>query len=376
LLLPYSLIGPFAGVLLDRWSRQRVLSLTNVVRAIAVLGVAAEVAAGVDGAPFYASALVVISLSRFVLSALSAALPRLVARGELVTANAVTATAGTVVAALGGGAAIGARTLLGSSNVDYATIAACGTVLYLAAAAVANGFARTALGPTAGERRARESVADIVRGLVAGVRYVGGVAPVRDGLAMIGLHRLGYGVTTVCTLLLYRNYFHATAAGGALRPGLGGLSQVVAALAIGGAFAALTTPVAFRRFGAVRWPAALLVAAAGTQLALVLPFRLATVLLAALLLGYTAQSIKISVDTLVQQLITDAYRGRVFAMYDMLFNVALVLAAALTASVLPASGRSPAAVVVIAAGYVLVALGYLETGRRRVTAATAARTTA
>ena len=34
LLLPYSLVGPFAGVLLDRWSRQRVLLWANAGRSL------------------------------------------------------------------------------------------------------------------------------------------------------------------------------------------------------------------------------------------------------------------------------------------------------------------------------------------------------
>jgi len=37
LLVPYSLVGPFAGVLLDRWRRQRVLVVSNVLRALGVL---------------------------------------------------------------------------------------------------------------------------------------------------------------------------------------------------------------------------------------------------------------------------------------------------------------------------------------------------
>src|SRR6476661_1279622 len=32
LLLPYSIIGPFAGALLDRWSRRRVIVWANVIR--------------------------------------------------------------------------------------------------------------------------------------------------------------------------------------------------------------------------------------------------------------------------------------------------------------------------------------------------------
>ena len=67
ILLPYCLIGPFAGVLLDRWWRERVLVVANLVRAVLVLGVAAEVAVGIDNQPFYISALVVVSVNRFFL---------------------------------------------------------------------------------------------------------------------------------------------------------------------------------------------------------------------------------------------------------------------------------------------------------------------
>ena len=63
--------------------------------------------------------------------------------------------------------------------------------------------------------------------------------------------------------------------------------------------------------------------------------------------GFCAQALKICVDTLVQRHVADEYRGRVFALYDMLFNVALVLAAVLTALVLPADGHAPVSVVVI-----------------------------
>ena len=34
LLLPYSLVGPFAGVLLDRWRRRQVLLYGNILRAL------------------------------------------------------------------------------------------------------------------------------------------------------------------------------------------------------------------------------------------------------------------------------------------------------------------------------------------------------
>jgi len=85
LLVPYSLVGPFAGVLLDRWRRQRVLVVSNVLRALGVLVIGVQILGGLHGQPFYASALVLVSISRLYLSALSAALPHVVDLGDLVT---------------------------------------------------------------------------------------------------------------------------------------------------------------------------------------------------------------------------------------------------------------------------------------------------
>jgi len=76
LLLPYSLVGPFAGVWLDRWSRRQVLVRANVLRAGLVAVVAALVSGGVQGTAFYAAGLAVFSVNRFVLAALSAFLCR------------------------------------------------------------------------------------------------------------------------------------------------------------------------------------------------------------------------------------------------------------------------------------------------------------
>ncbi|MDT4940466.1 MAG: hypothetical protein QOJ34_555 [Pseudonocardiales bacterium] len=366
LLLPYSVVGPFAGVLLDRWWRQRVLVVANLVRAIGVLGVAAEIAGGVRGLPFYISALVIISLSRFNNAALSAGQPHVVAEAHLVTANALATTGGALLTAAGGGLAIGLRALIGDSDADYALIAAAAVLPYLVGALVALPFPRTLLGPTAAERAARETPAEVARGLVAGAREVRRIRPVRAALLTMGAHRLWYGIWTVCTVLLYRNYFDDD---GIFRAGLGGLGQVVAAIATGGAVAALVTPAAFRRLGPVRWPAAMLAGSALAAAGLGLFFRPGWFVLASLLLGCSSQSVKISVDTLIQQHIVDAFRGRVFALYDMVFNLALVLAALLTAAVLPENGHSPAAVVAIAAGWALTAGAYLTSAPSTIPAA-------
>ena len=104
LLLPYSLVGPFAGVLLDRWRRQAVLARANVVRAgLVMLTATLLIVGGPRHVSFYLAALATLSVSRFYLAALSASLPHVVAREQLVLANAVTTTSGSVVSATGAG---------------------------------------------------------------------------------------------------------------------------------------------------------------------------------------------------------------------------------------------------------------------------------
>lgn len=364
LLLPYSIVGPFAGVLLDRWWRQRVLVWANVLRAVLVLAIAAEIAAGLHGDPFYASALVVLSISRFFLAGLSAALPHVVATDELVTANAVATTFGGLATTAGGAAAIGARLLAGSAdNASYAVLATASCVPYLCAAVVATGFALTVLGPNEVERNRRETAAEIARGLALGARHLHTRRPALLALLAIGAHRLCYGLFAVTTLLLYRNYYVPE---GPLRAGLAGLAQFVVAAAIGGGLAALLTPPVTRRIGFVSWAVALLAASGIFEVLLVLPFRLPLQLTAGLVLGFTAQALKICVDTIVQSSVADEFRGRIFALYDTLFNLAVVIAAVVTAVALPSDGRAPVAVAVLGAVYLTTALLYQRAAPREV----------
>jgi MFS family permease len=373
LLLPYSLVGPFAGVLLDRWWRQRVLVVANVLRAMGVLLIAAEIVGGLHGEPFYASALVVLSVSRFFLSGLSAALPHVVGSDELVTANAISTTFGALATTAGGASAIGVRFLLDdTSQRSYAAMAAVALIPYALSAIAARGFGRSVLGPDDVERGNRETLADIARGLRAGARHLYSRRPAFLALCAIGVHRLSYGLFAVCTVLLYRNYY---APDGVFRAGLAGLAQFVIMAAVGGGLAALVTPPVSRRIGFVSWTAVLLVGSGLFEVALVLPYRLPLQLVAGLVLGFTAQGIKICVDTMVQRTVADEFRGRVFALYDTLFNLALVIAAVLTALVLPDTGRSPVSVIVLGVAYVLTAVGYLHLARARATVTPAAAPT-
>ena len=229
ILLPYSVVGPFAGALLDRWDRRRVLLVANLLRAVLTLVVAAIVFAGVAGPPLYLAALAVAGVSRFVLAGLSASLPHVVARRHLVEANVVAATAGAGVAALGGATAIGARALLGTGDSGSALTTAVAAVGSILAAVLAAGFAARLLGPDRTDEPDRTLVA-VARGLADGARATARTPTVSASFVALAAHRLAFGVSTLLTLMLFRHTFTGT---GVLRGGMAGVGEAVVLAAAG-----------------------------------------------------------------------------------------------------------------------------------------------
>lgn len=364
LLLPYSLIGPFAGALLDRWSRSRILVWANLLRAVLILLVAAALAAGLHGAGLYLGALAVTAVSRFVLSGLSAALPHVTPDDRVVAVNAVLATAGAMVAVLGAGCALGVRGLAGAGDTGSAVTTAVAAVGSVGASLVALRFSRRQLGPDgagggdAGDDNAARVVA---AGLVRGARAAWAAPGVAAALVALGAHRIAFGINTLLILLLVRYSFTGV---GVLPGGLAGFSEVVAVSAAGLLLAAVATPLLVARIGKRRTITAALVVALVVQVTLVPTLSQLPILIAALALSVAGQVVKLSADAAMQLEVDDTHRGQVFALQDALFNVLYVAAIAVAATVVAPDGRTPALVFVAAGVYGLGLVAHLAVSRR------------
>lgn len=350
LLLPYSLIGPFAGVLLDRWPRRQVFLYGNLLRAALACSTALLILASVPDWIFYASALCVTAVNRFVLAGLSAALPRVVDTDRLVVANSLSPTAGTLAATAGGGLAFVVRLLADESD---AAVVLLGSMLYLLSALASLSLPRTLLGPdTDGSPlRLLAALAVTARGLVAGLRHLAQRNQAARALAAMTVIRFCYGALTVMVLMLCRYAWSDTES-----DGLALLGLAVGASGAGFFVAAGLTPWGVGRLGRYGW----IVVCAGTAAVLVpalgLPFALTPMLIAAFVLGVVTQGSKIATDTVVQTSVDDSFRGRVFSLYDVLFNVAFVSAAGVAALMLPPDGRSITVVAVVSVLYAVVAV--------------------
>ncbi|WP_055523617.1 MFS transporter [Streptomyces graminilatus] len=360
LLLPYSLVGPFAGVLLDRWRRRQVFLYGNLLRALLACVTAVLMLSHVPDWLFYVSALCVTAVNRFVLAGLSASLPRVVDDERLVIANSLSPTAGTLAATAGGGLAFVVRIVASDSD---AAVVLLGAALYLCASLASLRLDRELLGPDPElvQPRLRAALTGTARGLAAGVRHL--AEPERReaarSLVAMTLMRFCYGALTVMVLMLCRYAWS-----GGSDNGLAVLGLAVGVSAAGFFAAAVITPAAAGRLGPGGWIMVCAGAAAVLVPGLGLAFAEAPMLIAAFVLGLVTQGSKIATDTIVQSSVDDGFRGRIFSLYDVLFNVAFVGAAGVAALMLPSDGRSVHLLATIAVIYGAIAVAMARFGRR------------
>ena len=363
LYLPYSLIGPFAGVLIDRWSRRQILVWSAPIRAGLVVITAALMVANNRGVPLYIAVLVLSGVTRFLQASLSVALPHVTPPNKLVVANAVSDTVGGIMSAVGGLVALGINAATGDTERGAAVTMLVGGGCYIASSLVAAIMPKDLLGPSGVRRRAArltDDLANVAAELVAGARYVLGRRDPRGALGATSAYSFLFGPLFLMSILLYRNYFypgHVTVAEGHV--GTLGLIS-----AVGYGCAAIITPPATRHLSKQAWITLMLALAGITTLVIGETFNEVAFLGIGFLMYFCRQSVAIGSVTLLQEGVEDGFRGRIFAFYDMVYNAAYAIGAALFGAFMASDGKSPVVVAVIAAGFVVASLAYwLSSGR-------------
>jgi MFS family permease len=366
LYLPYSLIGPFAGVFIDRWSRRQILVWSALVRGVFVALTAALVAAGSLGVPLYAGVLAVLGVNRFFLSSLSAAMPHVVAEDKLVMANSVAPTSGTIAGFIGGFIGLGVHLATGGGRGGSAVTVLAAGACYLVAGTVAATMHRNVLGPdrpAGGHQRTGviTELGTVAVGLAEGARHVLGRHRAAAALLATAGQRMMYGILFLMSILLYRNYFYHASANNALNH----FALVIVAAAIGYGAAAVITPIVSPRLPPGSLITIMLLVAGIVCGTLGVTFRQVPFYFISFALGLAAQSVAITATTIIQREVDDVFRGRVFSFYDLLFNVPFVIGAAVSAAFMPFDGKSYALVGAASAGYVLTAVAYSLLSRQR-----------
>lgn len=369
-LLPYSVIGPFVSLTLDRFDRRNVAVATDAVRVVLALGLGALVLN--PGLRehwtywlFFGLVLVAMSLNRYLLAGLQAAVPHTVDTDEYLSASSIMPMIGPFGVLVGGGVAFALRLGLSQQLQTYQADA----LIFLTAAI---GFAITVLlslrirsgelGPdlTSTEVRTTRTI-DVARGLWHALLHLTERKPAGLSIIAIGLQKTLVGMVQVATILLFRNYFHPVA----------DIDAATADLAIWAAFtgagyliSAPLIPLLANRIGVRR---TIVVALGAGAVFVVVPgalFEPWALYVTGLLIGMCAQACKICVDNVVQAHVDDDFKGRVFTIYDMIFNAAMPLAAVIVALLFPVDAHSLPGFVGMGIAFALIGLWFSWAGRR------------
>lgn len=356
LLLPFTIVGPFVGPLLDRWSRQAVLFWGNTVRAVLCAALAVLMFVGAGFVPISVLALITLGINRFLLSALSAGLPHVVPRRQLVMANSIVPTLGAVATVVGAVLGFVINRIATEGPVRDASALVVAALLLVGAVWAASRIGYRELGP---DGRVSIPLGSQLRlildDLWRGAHYLARRGTPGHALIVMAVHRFLYGVNFIALLLISRNLLADPAdadAGLAMFALLSGISLA------GNGSAIILTPIAHERMTPHQWIVACLGISTLSQILLVATPQLPWIAIAAVLMGLGVQGAKIAVDTIVQRDVVDAYRGRAFALYDMLYNAAFVGAAALAAAILPDTGWSRPGFAGLVALYLLLSGWY------------------
>ena len=358
-LLPYSAVGPFVGTVLDRVSRQRVLLFANLFRALNLLIVALLIFSGTTGIPLTLVVLIAFGINRLILAALSAGLPLLTDAESLITANAMAVTGGSVLVVVGGGVGVGIRAFVNSlaiANHADALLILIASVGYLFAAILSTRLYRYEIGPQK-HKIETTSFSQGLKDMREGFTFLAVHSDAARGILATAVHRGGLTALTLTGLLLERNTFNNPALP---ENGLRGFGFAISFAGVGVFLGAFLAPYGVSKLGRHRWIRFSLFMSSVSCLVLAAAQSQITLIITAFLVSFFGQNLKVTNDALVQSKIDDYFRGRVFAVYDVFVNIAIVSGGLIAALLLPKSGISVLVPLCVGGVYVLTVLRLLR----------------
>ena len=330
--LPFSILGPFTGVFIDRWSRRKILVVAPLLRVAAMWLVLFDPKA----APvlFFAGALWVLSVNRFYLATAVAVVPRLVPTEDLLMANSMATVGGTVALLMG--VFVGGWMVDLSGGSGAPAIALAG-VEWLVASLLATKIRSPLLPHHVPEAPVGDELRRVVREFGDGITRLVRTPRALGPITSITLDQLGQGIVLVLSLFVFRDRFEE---------GVGSFSNLIGAGGLGVLLGILTVGKLEERYPKERIVARAFFAGGLVLIAVSLYITGWSVLIASFAVGLTFAWKKIPVDTMVQEAIPDGYRGRVFAVYDVAYNLSRVAAAFLAIPLLNAFGEAGAVAIV------------------------------
>jgi hypothetical protein len=196
--------------------------------------------------------------------------------------------------------------------------------------------------------RLSAAIAAVVREMGDGVRMVRSQPLVAYALSAIVVMQVLMGAVVAASVVTFIVRFDA---------GVVSYSSLLAVTAVGVFLGVATVPRVEREVPKERLIAYAFIAAGAAAAGAAPSLNRAGLNAATLVIGISFAFAKIPVDTIVQERITDAYRGRAFASYDVLYNVARIVGLVIAAGAIEVGASDKAVIATSGIASILVGMG-------------------
>jgi hypothetical protein len=309
--LPYSLFSPFIGVLIDRWDRRKLLIGANGIRTVILAAIVVIGLSRIGDAALYVLFLLILAGTRLLLAIKGASLPAVLGEKDLMQGNSISQAGSALFQLFGAGVA-----LVASGLVDTGVILVAGIAAYAVATLSAWGTRR--LGYATRTIPLREELGRLFRDLLDGVREVVRSAAASLSLLSFLVVRSLLTMSVLATGFLSRELIGAQSSAAIIAGGFG---------ALGAAVGFVLAHVLRNRLRPTTIVSGALIVGGAGMLAFGGIISVLGISLMAFTVGISFFLGKVGVDTLMQQSLSDAFRGRGFSFQDLVYNLSWILPA-------------------------------------------------
>ncbi len=350
-IIPVFVIGPMAGVYVDRWDRRRTMVVADFLRGLLVLSIAFYFLKADVVWPVYVVVFLVFCVSRFYVPAKMAIIPDIVKTDDLLLANSLVSTTGMVAAMMGFGiggvlvSLVGAR---GGFIIDASTFLIAGLMIFFVSAKARQAPKREEILEVGKEIMAvvRKSVFQEIR---EAVLFLRNQPQLRSCFGVLFFLWAALGAVYVVAIVFVQQTFgSATREIGLLVAGLG-LGLFLGALAygrLGQQKSGFKTIFVCVSGGGVVLFGFLSVVMKYSNLMLAIGL--------AFILGLVISPIMVISQTLIHQLTDTSMRGRLFSSLEIIVHFAFLLSMLIAA---PLADRIGPVTILMVVSFLLMAMG-------------------
>ncbi|MBU4311218.1 MAG: MFS transporter [Candidatus Omnitrophica bacterium] len=350
-IIPVFLIGPIAGIYVDRWDRKRTMIFCDLLRGVLVLLIPLAIIYSSNMVPIYVIVFIVFSATRFFLPSKLAIIPDIVHKDRLLLANSLTSTTMMIATIIGFGfggiivAQVGAK---GGFCVDSATYFISAVMMSF----VVLGF-KEAMKTKAPKEKLRKIIRKTVLGdIKEGLLYLKDHKDIRMVANTMFLLMAGVGSVYVIIIVFVQEVL------GSSTSHLGFLAMFLGAGLFLGS-------VVYGRFGGKMCKRKVINSGLFISGLIIVVFSMGLLwwpyfyvaAIVSMVLGMFAAPIVVSSNTLLHEVMKAEMRGRIFSSLDVIMHIAFLVFMVLTSIIAEWVGKGA---ILITIGLMLSAIGLMK----------------